>query len=103
MPVQTQFVHVEPIPRYPRVIFSCWVELIDLPGNSNKFPRDSRDESWASRGKSPRLALKSARDTRVVHAKFMRVFRFSYGENMKNPCKTTEKSNHPAGRTVLVD
>ena len=30
----------------------------------------------------------------------MRVFRFSYGENMKNPCKTTEKSNHPAGRTV---
>ena len=30
----------------------------------------------------------------------MRVFRFSFGENMKNPCKTTEKSNHPVGRTV---
>ena len=39
----------------------------------------------------------------MVHAKFMRVFRFSYGENMKNPCKTTEKSNHPAGRTFDED
>ena len=60
---------IKHIPRLSRVIFYVGLNKIVLGGATATNSRVMRDDPRASRGKYPRLAIKTARDSCEVHAR----------------------------------